>query len=231
MKINFETKLLPRHLGIDLAPTETRYLPVPDAVEVPDSFGNYERALDLAKECNLSICPRIYARLSGKFIFGDFIEALFTTYNIHTERLIISTYSYSRENVDSLRNLLDAGYVDSIDMLVSDGFYGLERHGIVPYTYEQLDIDNRFQLGVCGSHDKLVFFKTDGGKHICMHGSANLRSSGSMEHVMIENSQSLYDFCVPAIDRLIYNFKTIIWVFKNIVRYFSTTLFLFIHKN
>lgn len=209
MTLNFETQLLPRHLGTDIAPTEARYLPVGDEVEVPDSFGNYERALDLAKDCDMNACPRIYARLSGKFIFGDFIEALFTTYNIHTERLIISTYSYSMENVDSLRNLLEAGYVDNIDLLVSDGFHGLERHGIIPYTYEQLDIDNRFQLGVCGSHDKLTFFKTDGGKHICMHGSANLRSSGCMEHVMVENSKPLYNFAVPGIDKLIHNFKTI----------------------
>ena len=211
MKLQVETQLLPRHLGIDPAPTEARYLPVFSAPEVPDTYGDYERALDLAKVCDLEKCSRIYARLSGKFIFGDLIEALFTTYNIHTERLIISTYSYSQNNVDSLRNLLEGNYVDTIDLLVSDQFYVHENKPgmLIPYTYQQLDIDNRFQLGACGTHDKLTLFKTDGGKHVVLHGSANMRSSGSMEHVMIENNKELYDFCIPGIDRLISYFKTI----------------------
>ncbi|GAB2582355.1 hypothetical protein [Spirosoma areae] len=211
LKLRIETQLTPKHLGVDLAPTEARYLPVFPAPEVPDTFGDYEKALDLARAVNLNDCPRMYARLSGRFIFGDLIEALFTTYNIHTERLIISTYSYSQNNVDSLRTLLDGGFVDSIDLLVSDQFYTHEnRPGkLIPYTYQELDRDNRFQLGACGTHDKLTFFKTDGGKFICMHGSANFRSSGSMEHVMIENSEALYTFVVPGIDRLIKYFKTI----------------------
>ena len=216
MRLNFDTALTPKHLGIDIAPTESRYLPVSPSVEVPDSFGDYEKALDLARDCNLNECSRIYARLSGKFIFGDLIEALFTTYNIHTERLIISTYSYSQNNVDSLRNLLEGGYVDSIDLLVSDQFYSHENHPgkLIPYTYKELDhsegpLANRFQLAACGTHDKLVFFKTDGGKHVCLHGSANFRSSGSMEHVMIEDNEAMYNFAVPGIDRVIHYFKTI----------------------
>ena len=65
---------------------------------------------------------------------------------------------------------------------------------VIPYAYRELDKDDRFQLAIADIHTKTVHFETEGGKHIVIHGSANLRSSGNIEQFTIEDNKELYDF-------------------------------------
>lgn len=190
---------------------EARYLPVDVLPEKPDTYGFYKYAEQLAADCDLSKTNRVIARLNGSFIFGDFIEAFFKRYDIHTKRLLISTYSMSIPNVDSLANLLNDGYVDSLDLLINDGYYAHEHKpgGIIEYLLKTLDQNNRLQLAVCHTHDKLCHFVTDGGRHISMYGSANLRSSGSIEHVTIENNKDVHDFYVDSLNRVLARYQII----------------------
>jgi hypothetical protein len=163
----------------------------------------------LAEATKIGENQRIDCLVSGDFIFGDFIEAFFVHNQVHTERLILSTLSMSRNNIDSLKTLMLKGYVDNLDLIVSNFFYAHERTKLIKYIHHELDFDNRFQLAVVRSHTKTLLAKTDGGKHLVINGSANLRSSNNIETFTIEDCKATYDFHLGYSDKIIDKYKTI----------------------
>jgi hypothetical protein len=125
--IDFEDDLIldNEELAFDeefLADHENRYINPKPAKGVPDHLLKFEHAMKLAGAINLDRGQRAHCLISGNFIMGDFIEALFYKKNIHAKRLSISTLSLNANNVDSVRNLMDGGYVDTVDLIVSDYF-------------------------------------------------------------------------------------------------------------
>lgn len=187
---------------------ETRYT-TPKAVHMNSDYVMYDNALKLAKELKVDYGQRADAFISGSFIFGDFIEALLVHHQIKAVKMTIATLSLSQENVDSLRTLLEKGYIDELNLVISVYFWGNERNSLVPYIYKQLDMENRFQLAVAGIHTKTVHFKTLGGRKIVIHGSANLRSSGNIEQFTIEENPELHDFYEEQYDKILQKYATI----------------------
>jgi hypothetical protein len=171
----------------------------------------YKNALQLAKDIGTldKDGQRVFAVVDGSFIFGDFIEAYLVTHNLLAKRMVISTLSMSQENVDSLKNLLTGDYLEQLDIVVSDYFYSHERHSLIKYMYEHLDINDSFQLAVCRTHTKITLIETECGKWLTIHGSANLRSSDNIEMFSIENSKDLYDFNLEWHDEIINKYQTI----------------------
>lgn len=198
---------------VDLLPNDemeqTRYMKPRIAHYNEQDFVLYENAAKLAKELRVTKGMRADAFIAGSFIFGDFIEAFLVENHARAEHMTIATLSLSQENVDSLRTLMEKGYIGELNLVISVYFWGNERNSLIPYIYRELDIDNRFQLAVAGSHAKTVSFETLGGKKICIHGSANLRSSGSIEEFTIEENPALYDFYEEHYQRIIEKYKTI----------------------
>lgn len=125
------------------------------------------------------------------------------------KKLTISTLSLNQNNVDSLHNLITHGYIDELNLIVSAYFYNMEIRALIPYIYRQLDIDNRLQLAVANVHTKTAQLETAGGKKIIAHGSANLRSSGSIEQFTIEENPELYDFYDEMFSRILERYATI----------------------
>lgn len=192
----------------DMNNEENRYTK-PKVYTVKPNFILYENAEKLARELTVNKNERADVFVSGAFIFGDFIEAYIVQRNAKVKRMTITTLSLSQENVDSLRNLLAGDFVDELNLIVSVYFYGHERWSLIPYIYEKLDIDNRFQMAVCAAHTKTCTFETLGGRKIIIHGSANLRSSGNIEQFTIEENAELYDFYNEHTDKLIEAYKTV----------------------
>lgn len=189
--------------------SEPRYINPPQCREIPERLLKYEYAQDLAKAVNPEKGMRCFAILDGKFIAGDFIEAFVVEHNLHIKRMVISTLSMSENNVDSLANLLNGEYVDALDLIVSDYFFSHERRNLVPYLYQELDKDNRFQLAAASTHCKLCILETHDGMKIVMHGSANLRSSSNIEHICIEENPELYDFNLLVQSEILAKYQTI----------------------
>lgn len=104
--------------------------------------------------------------------------------------MTITTLSLSQNNIDSLHNLMEGGYIGELNLIVSVYFWAHEIHQLIPYIYRQLDINDRFQLCVGGIHTKTTQFETMGGRKVIIHGSANLRSSGSVEQFTIEENEN-----------------------------------------
>jgi len=175
---------------------ESRYVTPPETPEQDSAFIKYENASKLSNTIDLK--KRSMIIVNGSFIMGDFLEALVVNKNLHIKKMVISTLSLSENNIDSLRNLIDGGFVEKMDLLISDYFFKTEQEGhgqsLMPYLYQELDNDNKFQLSVSRSHTKIVIFETFCGLKITIHGSANLRSSANLENLMVENNQHLYDF-------------------------------------
>lgn len=190
---------------------ECRYVR-PKMKPVRRSTVRYEKAAAFAQSLGvLEKGERVDAIISGKFIMGDFIEAYMVEHNLHTRRLLLSTLSYNENNVDSIRNLLDGGFVDTVDIIVSPYFFAHERNTLIRYAYEQLDDEqNRLQLAVCPVHTKTYQFVTDGGRHIIMHGSANLRANANFENMVIEENEEVYRFYETFYDEILKEYPTII---------------------
>ena len=188
--------------------SDVRYMR-PRPSRIPTACVRYDNADALAREIKFKAGMRYDMFVSGSFIFGDFIEAFLRHNNCKAVRMTIGTLSMSKENVDSLFLLMDLGFIDNLRLMVSDYFYGHERRDIVPYIYKTLDIDNRFQMGVTRIHTKTCHFESLGGKKIVMHASANLRSSGNVEQITIEENPELYDFYEETYNILFDNFQTI----------------------
>lgn len=189
---------------------ECRYIR-PVMRPIPRRAVKYDKAAAFARELGmLNEGERIDTIISGKFIMGDFIEAYFVEHDMHTERLLISTLSYNENNVDSLRNLLEGGYVDRLDMVVSAYFFAHERNTLIRYAYEQLDDEsNRFQLAVCNAHSKTYQWITDEGQHIVCHGSANLRSGANFENMVFEENAQTFQFFADFYDDILRLYPTI----------------------
>lgn len=189
--------------------SNSRYIKPPKCKEIPERLLKYRNAEALAKAISPESGFRAFVLIDGSFIAGDFIEAFVVEHNLHVKSLTISTLSLSQNNVDSLRNLIDGDYVEELNIVVSDYFFSHERHGLIPYMYEILDISNNFQLAVAGTHCKITLIETYCGMKIVIHGSANLRSSGNIEHICIEENSSLFDFNDEIHRSIIDRYKTI----------------------
>lgn len=188
---------------------EPRYMKPKIYQPIKQSNIKYENALTLAKSLRLNKNERANVIIPGSFIFGDFIEAYIVCNNAKIKKMTISTLSLSQENVDSLNNLLTGEFVDQLNLIISHYFYANERHSLVPYIYQELDMDGKFQLAVAGSHTKTAIFETMGGKFIVMHGSANLRSSQNLEQFTIEENEELYRFYDEYQERIMQKYATI----------------------
>lgn len=174
---------------------------------------NYQFAADFADDVEIAPGNSVFAFVSGRFIFGDLLAALVERGKCGYRRIDVMTLSYSKDNVDTLHALQDLFPEMALTIVASSEFYSLEKSkhsGAVRYTYEQLDRPGRdFQLAFAEVHSKVVMFETLEGTKVVLHGSANLRSSRSIEQFEMECDGGLYDFCRSWQDRIVESYRTI----------------------
>lgn len=188
----------------------SRFIEPHDCEEVDEWRVKYRNAEKLADDIgSLPLNFRAFVILDGMFVFGDFIEALIVKNNWECEELTISTLSVSRENIDSLKNLIDGDYVKNLNVIVSHYYFATERAGLMPYMMDMLDVDDKFQLAVASVHTKIAMIRTTCGKKITIHGSANLRTSSNIEQIVIEHTPPLFDFSAEIHHSIIDKHKTI----------------------
>jgi hypothetical protein len=204
---NIGQKFKPRNV---CGMAQSRFIEPHDCEEIAESRIKYDNAQKLASDIGaLPLNFRAFVFLDGKFIFGDFLEALIVDNDWHCEELTISTLSMSRENIDSLANLVNGDYLKQLNLIVSHYYFATERQSLMPYVYEQLDKNDILQLAVASVHTKIAMIRTTCGKKITIHGSANLRTSSNIEQIVIEHTPSLFDFCAEVHHNIISMHKTI----------------------
>lgn len=110
---------------------ETRYT-LPKVVPMREDFVLYDNAQKMARELRLGFGERFDAFVSGSFIFGDFIEAYLTTQNACAKRMTISTLSMGQNNVDSLHTLMEKGYIEELNLIISVYFWATSEAASFP---------------------------------------------------------------------------------------------------
>jgi len=182
----------------------------------------WEHACDMVRDFELTEGMRMFAIVSGNFVFGDVLEALVLERGIDFKSLTIQTLSMSQDNIDSLRRILDvckeSGQFERMRIALSDYFYSHERKvregrdtpALVPYLYETLDDgDGTLDVAIAGVHTKITTFETLDGIKCVIDGSANLRSSMNIEQFRIECDPDLYDWIEAYTDRIFEAYSTI----------------------
>lgn len=182
--------------------SETRYIK-PLAVMNTTALA-YKNASKLAKAAKLGENERFDAFVSGDFVFGDFLFAYLYEHKIKADSLGLNEH-----NIISLSKLMEHGYIKKLNLIVSRYFYAHEKFKLVPKIYQHLDIEDRFQLCVVGSHTKIITFNTTDRGYYVMHGSANLRSSDCVEQFTFENNKQIYDFYNSYHESIVKRFYTI----------------------
>ena len=173
----------------------------------------FENAEEFAAQIELDPNIRTFAWISGNFVFGDIVEALITRRNVTVKKLYIASLLFSQENIDSLKNvmLLMGDALEKLVLVMSGYQYSHEKYGLVPYMYQELDDEtNRTQIAFGGWHTKIITLETLYGHTLTIHGSANLRSSNSIEQIMVEvDNRELHDFNAGIMDDIAERFGTI----------------------
>lgn len=165
----------------------------------------YEHAIDMVDGIELEPGMRLFAFVSGNFIFGDVLEALAERGIADYRTMTVQTLSMSQDNIDSLRNVIERCFeMERLRIVLSDYYYAHERKadGLVPYLYERLDVDDVLDVAFASVHTKIVTFETVGGLKVVMDGSANLRSSRNIEQLRIECDADLHDRIEAFADRI-----------------------------
>lgn len=166
----------------------------------------YERAEDFARALTIDAATETFAYVAGGFVFGDFIEALVEQRRVSVRRMGMQMLSMNDENIDSLRNVVEMSGTERLDLCLSGYWYATEmrKGGVVPYLFEQLDLEGlELHVAIAEVHCKVVTIETWAGHHLTMHGSANLRSSNSVEQLHISPDDGLYGFCDGVTQRIV----------------------------
>lgn len=197
---------------------QTRILKPKMAKSAIYNKADFQYARDLAAKICLERNARTTCIVPGNFIFGDLPEALVMYRGIDLKTIYCSTLSLSENNVDSFKNLLLFRNVEKINLMLSGYFYSHYKTDLIPYLYEELDIDNKLQVAFTNTHMKILLMETHKGNHYVLTGSANLRSASCLEQFDFEENEELFNFYKEAFDSLIDKYKTIDYTKPKIVR-------------
>lgn len=172
----------------------------------------YENARDFVDGWIREIRPgfRLFAVVSGDFVFGDVLSAM-ATRGLHMRHVTIQTLSLSERNIDALGQVMDHFPDMRLRLALSDYFYSHERHPgqLVPRIYETLDRDDRLDVAFASTHMKIITVETASGGKLVIDGSANLRSSRNIEQFRVECDAELYDWIEAVNDRIFAAYSTI----------------------
>ena len=168
---------------------------IPRLSTEPAEFENAEAMAD-----SIDYSKDYFALVSGNFVFGDFLEALIFRKDLQPREVYITTLGMSRDNIDSIVNLVEYLGTGKVNLLVSHYFSGTERHGLMPYLRKEfagLPID----VAVLRSHAKIALIFSDLGD-ILISGSANLSSSYNMEQFIISHDPGAIAYVRARLDNI-----------------------------
>lgn len=158
----------------------------------------YSNAEKLALDIDIKKGESLFINVTGDFVFGDFIGAFIQENNLQVKELTIISLSGGIENFEMFEALIDQGWVDKINLMLSGYFMRTEmkKHtGTIQYLAKISERKKEnFKIFYTNIHSKIVLIETKQGGKVTMSGSANLRSSQSLEQLIIQENSELYDF-------------------------------------
>lgn len=156
----------------------------------------WENAVDMAEQMDLT--QDYFCFVSGKFIFGDFIEALCHVHGLQPDAVYLTTLGMGQNNIDSIVNLVDYLGTKKVNLIVSNYWVSVERAKQVPYMIEEFS-GKPIDVAVLASHCKICLIDSPVCKLI-FAGSANLSSSNNVEQFQILHDPALFEWLRGRLD-------------------------------
>ena len=132
-----------------------------------------------------------HAVLRGDFVLGDALPALLAAHG-PCPHMLISTLALSRKNAETLRDLLAAHAIGRLTLICSHYFRAVDKTSTFHQVHTILASVCTLKISRC--HAKIILLKNDRGDHLVLEGSANLRSSDTIEQLTIFNDPDLHQF-------------------------------------
>ena len=104
----------------------------------------------------------------------------------------IATLGFSKANLDDLLHAIDAGQIGKVDFLYSVYFKSNERESCERLAHELTTRGQRVVAML--THAKVLLMQLSDGRDFVAESSANLRSCGSIEQIMLTHNRELLDF-------------------------------------
>jgi hypothetical protein len=117
------------------------------------------------------------------------------------EAMRIATLSYNGRNLAEIVRLLDTGAVRKLTLLCSQ-FFAQHNTELWDETLEAFR-DRGQRAAAARSHAKVVTFAAGGRRRLTLEGSANLRSNGNREQLLLADGAGLHDWHARWIDQLV----------------------------
>lgn len=172
---------------------------IPRLTTEPAAFENAESMAD-----RIDYGRDYFAFVSGKFIFGDFIEALCYKKRLAPSAVYITTLGMSAENVDSIVNLVDYLGCKKVSLLVSHYFAQVEKNKLVPYMKAEFT-GRPIDVAVLQSHCKIALIFSERG-NVLISGSANISSSNNVEQFILMHDAETIRFVRERLDNIMERF-------------------------
>lgn len=166
----------------------------------PVEFDNAEKMADY-----IDYSRDYFAIVKGSFIFGDFIEALCYKKQLHPTAIYLTTLGMSKENADSLVNLVDYLHCEKLNLVVSSYFYAVERAKIMRYMTQEFS-GKPIDIAVLRSHCKIALILAPEGNTL-ISGSANLSSSSNLEQFVLMHDSAAVDWTRRKLDDIMTRFS------------------------
>lgn len=183
-------------------PIKLKKKPINDFIKIKhkiiDKKVHYKKAYDLVKDIKIKKGETVYCLLTGDFVFGDFIGGFIQENNLEVKELTIISLSGGKHMYEMFEELIIQKWVKKLNLVLSEYYLRTEITKHSP-TVKQLSEyskkhKNKFNIFYTNTHQKIVLIETVKGGKVTIHGSANLKSSQSLEQLMIQENKELYDF-------------------------------------
>jgi hypothetical protein len=175
-------------------------LPAPHVSKAPA-----RRTAQLAEAADaLTVLPAAgettHALMTGRYDLMHLLVCLIGRLGI-VEAMRIATLSYNARNLAEMVRLLDSGQVKRLTLLCSK-FFAEHNTELWEETLEEFR-DRGQRAAAARSHAKVVTFAFASGQRLTVEGSANLRSNGNREQMLLADGAGLHDWHAGWIDSLV----------------------------
>jgi hypothetical protein len=143
-----------------------------------------------------------HAIMSGRYDLMVLLAAILEFYGSGCQSLRIATLSYNDRNTLEMAELLRTGRVGALTLLCSSFFRAHNDAEYAAAKREAALFPSRWRIAAARNHCKVVL--ADFGKRrLVLEGSANLRTNGNLEQLLIVQDAKLFTWHATWIDELV----------------------------
>jgi hypothetical protein len=144
----------------------------------------------------------VHGVMLGTFDLMVLISAIIDMHPARCETQRIGTLTFNKRNAVEMLGLLESGKVGRLSLLGSTflrGHYG----ELYQWFREELAAFPASKIACARNHCKIVCFDFADGTGMVLEGSANLRTNGNREQLLLANDRGLHDFHAGWLDALV----------------------------